>query len=82
LVEAAVRFRAHVFLTRDDGILKAKDALRRFGLLVAKPLDVVEELVACGAFHCLLAPRYAYWPMPDQQRVGHLIHALPSPAPS
>jgi len=76
LVEAAVRHGAHVFLTRDEKVLRTRDALRPFGLLVATPLDVVEELFGCGAFHCLLDARYAYWPLPDQQRVGHLIHAL------
>jgi hypothetical protein len=80
LVEAAVRFGAHVFLTRDAKVLRTKDALRPFGLLMASPLDVLEKLIGCGAFHCLLEPRYAYWPIPDQQRVGHLLHALPSPA--
>jgi len=45
-------------------------------LLIATPADLLEELFACGAFDCLLAPRYLHWPAPDQQRVGHLIRAL------
>jgi hypothetical protein len=80
LVSSAARMGLHVFLTRDKGILRHRDALRPFGLLLASPLDIFEELLACGAFHCMLEPRCAYWPMPDQMRVGHLIRALPSPA--
>lgn len=76
LVRDALRCGANVFMTRDGGILKAKEALRPFGLLTATPADLLEEVFACGAFHCLLGPRYLYWPAPDQQRVGHLIHAL------
>jgi hypothetical protein len=76
LIEASVRLGAYVFLTRDEKVLRARDVLRPFGLLVATPLDVVEELFGCGAFFCLLEPRYLYWPMPDQQRAGHLISAL------
>jgi hypothetical protein len=80
LVSSASRMGLHVFLTRDKGILRHRDALRPFGLLLASPLDIFEELLACGAFHCMLEPRCAYWPMPDQMRVGHLIRALASPA--
>ena len=81
LVSSAARMGLHVFLTRDKGILRHRDALRPFGLLLASPLDIFEELLACGAFHCMLEPPLcAYWPMPDQMRVGHLIRALPSPA--
>jgi hypothetical protein len=78
LVSSAARLGLHVFLTRDKGILRHRDALRPFGLLLASPLDLFEELLACGAFHCMLEPRCAYWPMPDQMRVGHLIRALPA----
>ena len=80
LVSSASRLGLHVFLTRDKGILRHRNALRPFGLLLASPLDIFEDLLACGAFHCMLEPRCAYWPMPDQMRVGHLIRALPSPA--
>lgn len=72
-----MRSGAHVFLTCDRKIQKAKDALRPFGLLLASPLDLIEEFFACGAYLCMLAPRFAYWPLPDQMRVGHLIEALP-----
>jgi hypothetical protein len=82
LVEAAVRSGAHIFLTRDAGVLRSRNVLRPFGLLMASPLDLLEELVGCGAFDCLLKPRCAYWPMPDQQRVAHLIRALPPVAQS
>jgi hypothetical protein len=78
LVNSAARLGLHVFLTRDKGILSHRDALRPFGLLLASPLDIFEELLGCGAFNCMLEPPYAYWPMPDQMRVGHLIRALPA----
>lgn len=77
LVVGAVRAGAHVFLTRDKGILKRKSGFRPFGLLIASPQDMIEELFACGAYLCFLAPRFAQWPMQDQQRVAHLIKALP-----
>ncbi|WP_189210292.1 hypothetical protein [Actinokineospora fastidiosa] len=77
LVEAAVRGGATVFLNRDAKVLRNRDAFRPFGLLIASSLDLLEELVGCGSFHCMLAPQYAQWPMMDQQRVGHLIRALP-----
>jgi hypothetical protein len=77
LVEAAVRGGVFVFLNRDAKVLRNRDAFRPFGLLIASPLDLLQELFGCGAFHCMLAPQYAQWPMMDQQRVGHLIHALP-----
>jgi hypothetical protein len=77
LVQAAVRRRAHVFLTRDKNVLACRHGLKPFGLLLASPGDLLEELVACGAFNCLLAPeRYLYWPMPDQGRVAHLVRIL------
>ena len=77
LIRNAVHRGIHVFMTMDKGILKQRQALKPFGLLLASPLDLLEELVACGAFHCMLEPHYAYWPMPDQMRVSHLIRALP-----
>jgi hypothetical protein len=30
----------------------------------------------CGAFHCLFAPEYLVWPLPDQARVTELLDAL------
>ena len=78
LVRAAAHMGIHVFMTMDKEILKQRQALRPFGLLLASPLDLLEELIGCGAFHCMIEPRFAYWPMPDQMRVGHLIRALPT----
>jgi len=78
LVHDAVRRGMNVFLTRDEGVLKAAPRLAPFGLLIASPGDLLEMLVGCGAFHCIWAPGYAYWPLPDQARVTHLIRALPS----
>jgi len=77
LVDEALRSGIHVFMTRDRGLLKSQGVLRSLGLLIASPLDVVEELAACGALHCLLDPRFAYWAVPDLQRMTHLIRALP-----
>ena len=76
LVEQAFRSGAHVFMTRDRRVLKSQKAFRPFGILLASPLDVLEQLCACGAMHCLLDSGLAYWPFPDLQRVTHLIHAL------
>jgi hypothetical protein len=78
LVADAVHLDAHVFLTRDQGVLACKQGLRPFGLLIATPGDLLEQLSACGALHCLLVPQTAYWPLPDQARVTHLINALPA----
>lgn len=77
LVHDAARLGAHVFLTRDQQVLAAARHFTVFGLHICSPGDLLEELVACGAFHCLLAPPYAYWPLPDQARVTHLVEALP-----
>ncbi|PUB26815.1 hypothetical protein C8K30_10542 [Promicromonospora sp. AC04] len=76
LVRDALIAGMHVFLTCDKGILRARDRVAPLGLLLASPLEVVEELGAAGALHCLFEPRHLYWPMPDQQRVAHLIQAL------
>lgn len=76
LVEEAVRSGMHVFMTCDKGVQRARRDLEEVGLLIASPLDLLEELVGAGAMHCMFEPAYAYWPMPDQQRVLHLINAL------
>lgn len=78
LVEDAVRLDAHVFLTQDKAVLRQRDLAARGGLLIASPQDLLEDLAACGALHCLLDPRRLTWPIPDLQRVTHLISALPS----
>jgi hypothetical protein len=77
LVAETVVAGAHVFMTRDAGVLHAREAIGEHGLLLASPLDLLEELAAAGALHCLLEPRFAYWPVPDLERVTHLINALP-----
>lgn len=76
LVAAAVRMKVHVFLTRDRGILRAGKALSPFGLHITSPQDLLEDLACCGALSCLLQPEHLYWPMPNQQRVAHLVSAL------
>lgn len=81
LVARAVRERAHVFLTCDKGILGAAPALRPHGLRIVDPVQLLEDLVAQGAFHCLVEPRYLYWSLPDQQRVAHLVLACVNAAP-
>jgi hypothetical protein len=75
LIEESVRRGMHVFMTRDANVLKARAALRPFGLYVATPYDLLEELTAIGALFCLLDPRFAYWPLPDMRRVTHLYRA-------
>jgi hypothetical protein len=77
LVDETYRMGAHVFLTRDVGVLRAAESLRPLRLLIASPLDLLEVLVASGSFHCMLHPLYAYWPVPDLHRVTHLVRALP-----
>ncbi|GAA0993360.1 hypothetical protein GCM10009563_09150 [Subtercola frigoramans] len=76
LVEDALRSGMHVFMTCDKGVLRAREHLTPLGLLIASPLDLLEELGASGALHCLFERQHLYWPMPDQQRVSHLIQAL------
>lgn len=76
LVEAALQRGAHVFLTRDHGVLRCANLFRPLGLLLASPLDLLEQLSACGAILCLMRPEYLYWPCPDLQRVAHLVQAL------
>jgi hypothetical protein len=78
LVEDAVRRDAHVFLTQDKAVLRQRERATRVGLLLASPQDLLEELAACGALHCLLDPQRLTWPIPDLQRMTHLISALPS----
>jgi hypothetical protein len=46
------------------------------GLLIASPLDLLEQLTACGALLAILRPETVYWPLPDLQRAAHLIRAL------
>jgi hypothetical protein len=76
LVSQAIDAGEHVFLTRDKRILRSRPRLRPFGLMPATPGDLLESLLACGAFNCLLSPRCAYWPLMDTQRTAHLIRAL------
>jgi hypothetical protein len=78
LVEQAVAAGAHVFLTRDKGVLARSNALRPFGIVIATPQDLLELLAASGALFCLLDPeRHLHWPFPDLQRVTHLARATP-----
>jgi hypothetical protein len=80
LVREAALKGMHVFLTRDVGIHRAAPALGAFGLLLASPGDLLEELTACGALHCLLHPRFAYWELPARERVTHLYEAALAPS--
>lgn len=75
LIEESVHQQMHVFLTRDANVRRARPALQAFGLYIASPLDLLEEIAACGGLYCLTDPRFAYWPLPDPQRVAHLFHA-------
>lgn len=76
LVKDALMTGMHVFMTCDKKVIKARSYFEPFGLLLASPLDLLEELGAAGALHCLFERQHLYWPMPDQQRVSHLIQAL------
>lgn len=80
LIAQAIAFGMHVFLTRDKGLLRLSAELSPCGLWVASPLDLLEDLAACGGLDALLDPRSMWWPAPDLQRVSHLIRAL-SPEP-
>jgi len=62
----------HVLLTRDEGFLKARASMRMLGVLLVSPQELLEALAKAGAFHCLLFPQCAYWPLPDQHRTSHL----------
>ncbi len=81
LVKEALAAGVHVFLTRDDDVLACRDLLRRHGLLLASPSDLIEDLAAAGALQCFVEPRALYWPAPDQYRVAHLLDALGSDGP-
>lgn len=76
LIRDAVHLGAHVFLTRDKRLLRCRRDVLPFGLLIASPGDILEHLAASGALHCLCGGRYAYWPLPDQARVTHLVTVL------
>jgi len=76
LVRDAVTMGAHVFLTRDKPLLRHAESIKAHRLLLLSPLDLVEELAACGALLALLKPETAYWPLPDLQRMTHLINAI------
>ncbi|MDQ2846809.1 MAG: hypothetical protein M3Y77_10770 [Actinomycetota bacterium] len=77
LVRAAVHSGVHVLISKDRGMLRGAPALRRLGLSITDPQELLEWLFAADAFHCLLDPRFLHWPMPDQQRIAHLIAAIP-----
>lgn len=72
IAREAVTSGMHVLLTRDKGFLKAQASMRMLGVLLVSPQELFEELVMAGAFHCLLVPECAYWPLPDQHRTSHL----------
>lgn len=76
LVGLALAAGVHVFLTRDRGVLAASEDIRPHGLLLLSPLDLLEELAACGALLCVLRRETTYWPIPDLQRMAHLVQAL------
>jgi hypothetical protein len=76
MVSAAHRTGAHVFMTRDDRVINAREHFRPLGLYIGSPGDVFEELMGAYAFNCLFEPRLLTWPLPDQHRIGHLIQAI------
>lgn len=80
LVEEAARSDAHVFLTRDNGVLRSGTDMQAVGLLLASPGDLIEQLAASGSLHCMIEPRYGLWMTPDLRRAEHLFRALPARA--
>jgi hypothetical protein len=77
LVRTAIEGGVHVFMTRDRGVLRCRDAVRPLGLLIADPESMLEYLAAAGAFHCLLSPGFATWPSPHPHRTRRLMEAIP-----
>lgn len=78
MVRGALLEEAHVYLTRDKRVLRAQPWLRPLGLSVLTPGGLLEELSLCGALNFLWDPKSLYWPLPDQEKVAHLIWALPA----
>ena len=76
LVASSIQLGAHVFLTRDRGVLACADRLRQFALHVSTPLDLLVELTATGEVVSLSDPSSVPWPIPDLQRMSHLIQIL------
>lgn len=62
----------HVLLTLDKGMRRAASTLRCMGLQIWSPQELLGPLAETGGLHCLIDPRTAYWPLPDQHRVSHL----------
>lgn len=77
MVRGALLEEAHVYLTRDKRVLRAQPWLRPLGLSVLTPGELLEELSLYGALNYLWDPASLYWPLPDQEKVAHLIWALP-----
>ena len=77
LVRAALNDGAHVYLTRDKGVVRASAQLRAVGLSVMTAGDLLEALSLYGALNFLGDPTSLYWPLPDQEKVAHVIWALP-----
>jgi hypothetical protein len=71
LVRAALNDGAHVYLTRDKGVVRASDQLRAVGLSVMTPGDLLEALSLYGALNFLWNPTRLYWSLPDQEKVAH-----------
>ena len=80
LAREALTKDVHVFLTRDKALLSQRGIIGGLGLQVLSPGDLLEELAASGNLNCLLDPTTLLWPMPDQERIAHLIRALPPQA--
>lgn len=80
MVRAALLDGAHVYLTRDKKVLRARAMVRPLGTSILTPGELLEELLLCGALNFLWDPASLYWPLPDQEKVAHLIWALPKNA--
>ena len=83
LVREALVSNAHVFLTRDEGVLACAPEFSALGLRIASPGALLELLTASGSLHCLIHPNpCAYWPFPDLGRARPLWEALSAPEPA
>jgi hypothetical protein len=67
-VDAAQRADAHVFLTNDKKLARRAPDIAPYGLLLARPTQLLDELALAGEL-----TRRPDWPAPDLQRVVELL---------
>jgi hypothetical protein len=69
LVSKAVERGMHVFITRDRGILRSSESAKKFGLLIASPVQFRSLFNSAGI-------PIVQFPTPDLSRMSHIISAL------